>query len=204
MAKSLSHISKRFVRTCEKHRAMIYSAIQESNTEKSKRDFILKYSIISLFDAWSYYCRNLIVYSSVGSISTASGRLLPAGRFRSIHDAILFSRTDRNGVVQDEPRWHDAPTAIALARKFSVSNLSEIANALGDTNSPVNQIRLLRNFCAHERNSDCYTKLASANWRPEIVGKSVEAVLASLQSDGRRRYDFWIDELEILAGAAAQ
>lgn len=183
---------------------MIAVTIADTSAERLHKDSILKYSVISILDAWSYYCRNLIIYSSVGTIATASGRNLPAGIFRNTTEALLASRTDRNGKVHDEPHWHDANTAIAFARKFAVANFSEIANALGDTNSPADQIRLLRNYCAHERNSDCYTKLASANWKPEISGSSVEAVLLSLQNDGRSRFDFWLDELEILAGAAVQ
>jgi len=204
MPRSLSQISQKFVQTCEKRRSVISATIADTSAGRLQRNSILKYSVISILDAWSYYCRSLVIHSSVGSIATAGGRQLPAGIFRSTTEAILASRRDRNGKVRDEPHWHDASTAIAFARKFAVPNFAEIANALGDTNSPAEQIRLLRNFCAHERNSDCYTKLAKANWKPEITGGSVEAVLMSLQSDGRHRFDFWIDELEILAGAAVQ
>lgn len=204
MVRGLSDISRKFILTCEKRRSAIAVALTDLQLKNIHRDSILKYSVISIFDAWGYFCRSVIVASSVGGIATSSGRVIPNGTFRSYRDAVIASRTDRLGKVRDEPHWHDASTAISIARKFSVANFAEIANALGDTNSPSEQIRLLRNFCAHERNADCYEKLIRSNWKPEIQGKSVESVLVSLQSDGRKRYEFWLDELQVLAIAAVQ
>ncbi len=204
MARGLSYVYAGLAKDCEKIRLSIRTGLNLTSIEKREQNAILKFSVISLLDAWGKFSKLLVAESSVGNIETASGRMLPRGSNVSLADALRKSRVKRDGTVGDEPRWHDASIAIAKARRFAVGNYTEIQNAIGDANSPADQIRLLRNFCAHENNLSCFEKLQSASWASKASNGDVRSLLTDVGHDGRMRFDFWIDELELIGFAACQ
>lgn len=202
MPQSLVKISNRFSASCEKQRFAFHDGIVMDKLSVEHRAYVTKFAVIRLLDSWGLFCKRLIISSAIGSTYTSSGVVLPKGSYRSQSEAMIAARTTKKGLLGDEPRWHDANIALSVAKKLSVPNLGQITNALGDANSPADQIRLLRNFCAHEGSQDCYEKLEAASWRPNIRTAVVEDVLSALQVGGRMRIDLWLDDLQALAHAA--
>ncbi len=204
MPKSLVRSARQFAIATELLRIDFTEAISTTYADPRHRAHIAKFAIISLLDKWSKFCRSLIIESAVGAVETGSGTRLPRVHYRIQRDAMIAVRQTKRGTIGDEPRWHDATIAIAAARKLSIPNLTTVSLTIGDANSPADAIRLLRNVCAHESSGDCFKK-AKANLKIAVLAdRTMVDCLGSRVPDGRRVYDYWIDDLQALAFAAVR
>lgn len=197
---SLSRIHQQFA-------ASVYKIAKNVERCHSIRDSLhiasSKFQVISLLDCWGLFCRELILISAGSKFETISGNR-GQGIFTSKYEAAIEARRNRHGQIGDEPRWHDANLCISKAKKFKLINIQQIVDAIGDSNSPVDHIRLLRNFCAHEKSSNCYEKLAASEIGQDFAGGGVLDFLSDILGDGRSRIQFWTDELSTLAYAACK
>lgn len=107
--------------------------------------------IVRLHDCWARSCRDLIVFSACGNITTLSGTsilpspLIPGGKGSVIPTLMT---TFRKRKVY-EPKWFDATECVDAARRLQVQNLATIAAGLGAITSPADTLRAVRNFYAH-------------------------------------------------------
>lgn len=195
---SLELDRKRFVKRTEALRFHFGNALVGARTGEFSPSSTAKFCVVSLVDCWADFHRSVILSSAVGGVRTSSGTVLPLGPIRSKSDALLAAKTSLRGKVGNEPRWHDADQSIATAKKLNIANFNDYSLAVGDANSPADQIRLVRNFFCHER-SDCAEKLRSAKWFSKSMDLSPVGVSGLSRSDGRLNFDYWIDELQLIS-----
>lgn len=159
-------------------------------------------AIVRLHDAWARYCRELVVSSAGERPTTASGIRLPlAPGIRCRRDVIPTLLATFRG-PRYEPKWARAQKAIDAATRLHVANVQQIAAALGASNSPAEELRVVRNFLAH-RGVDTARQVRALsvystrklNWR---------LLAADHVGPGVTRFEDWVIRLEALAEAAIQ
>jgi hypothetical protein len=160
---------------------------------------------IRLHDCWAKFCRALVVESALGA-RTAGGTLLT--RIPNVNRAddviaLLRTRYPRKPPYW-EPRWGDAKECSDASQDLNVSNLSTIKAALGSTNSPVEELRVVRNYFAH-RTRETHQKVwpyamkrgLSTRFHPEqLIGTTV--------APNQVLFESWITDLLVVAEAAIQ
>ena len=125
------------------------------------------YAVIRLHDAWSRFCRQLVLDSAQGDIITRTGLrvhrspIVKPGQ-RAL-DALrsTYPLSQRNRRLW-EPRWHEPAQALDAATRLQISNAATIQAGLGLTKvAPLpafgnpDELRNCRNYLAHR------SKLAS-------------------------------------------
>ncbi len=160
-------------------------------------------ALIRLQDDWGRFCRDLILISAVGGCSTVAGIALP-NRAASPRDALTILRSSFSGRAKPpdwEPKWFIANQALDAARRLRVGNLAAVSGALGSTPSPLEEIRVLRNFVAHrsERAAIEARRYSGLNHL-----KGLHAYLQSLQSGGSSLLETWVRQLQVMAESAVQ
>src|SRR5271156_1740337 len=117
--------------------------------------------VIRLLDAWSRFCRDLVLKSASEQPFTVGGARLPlapgiAGR----NDALRALRAVYTKFPW-EPRWFDAQACLRAANILRIANYSTVSSGLAVSPSPVEDLRRLRNFLAH-RNEGTATEVRAA------------------------------------------
>lgn len=107
--------------------------------------------VIRLHDAWTRFCREVIIRSAIGNINTLGGmRLVPVVGVTDRASAIeALMNTYRKRTY--EPRWGDASECLDAATRLKIGNIATVSAAIGATNSPAESIRHVRNFYAHRK-----------------------------------------------------
>jgi hypothetical protein len=168
--------------------------------------FSAEMAVIRLHDAWSRYCRELVVVSALGRVQTLGGVYLSPGlqatnRRQVIHAAV----TTTSGKVR-WVKWGVATECIDTATRLRIANLNTVATALGATNTASEEVRTVRNFFAHRSrgaremavNTNRFPLLRRPNvWELAIGGPPASGL-------GLTTFEIWIDNLEATAEAAAQ
>lgn len=161
-------------------------------------------AVIRLHDAWSRFCRELIILSAYGHTQTLGGT--PLMRCR----ADIGSRGDVVPVLLRlwgsrtiyEPKWEKAAESTRAASLLGIRNFANVSAALGATNSPAESVRNVRNFYAHRRKGACQRSLATLHFLDPHHPLVYE--LNSFTSGGISVYDSWLVGFEAIAVAAIQ
>jgi hypothetical protein len=163
-------------------------------------------AVIRLHDAWSRYCKELVIISALGRIHTLGGKYLnPCIAARSRKQALLSAVTAPSGKLR-WIKWGDAGECIKVCARFGISNLNTVAAALGANNTASEEIRCVRNFFAH-RGRGTYemamkTGRFPASVRPDVWELAIGGLPAG--TTGLTTIEVWIGNLEATAEAAAQ
>lgn len=171
--------------------------------DENERTFRLsgEMAIVRLHDAWSRFCRRLIIMSAGYEPYTRSGvklRLAPGIKKPADVIPVLLSKYKK---ARYEPKWYNAIDCCSAANQLLIQNRSTIIAALGATSSPSNEVRLVRNFFAH-RGKDTADLLRS---HLSSVGTSsicLEDLAGEIISPGIMRVEHWVNDLRLIAEAA--
>lgn len=118
------------------------------------------YVVMRLLDAWSRFCRQLVLVSARGKVVTASGlrvsRSPVVGPGQLALDALRAVTPGAGGQRLWEPRWHMPRNAVKAAGLLQIANLSAVSAGLGlsqtiqgiSVGSP-EDLRNCRNYLAH-------------------------------------------------------
>ena len=161
---------------------------------------------IQLQDQWSVYCRDLILASWRGGISTLGGTTLKRRSGDCSNSAALdtlratyVGRSKKSKTW--EPKWFDSVQALDAAKRLGIANFAEVSSGLGLSPSPLDQLRAVRNYFAH-RGKDSADRLEPfLTVRPTAAGAHQH--VASLTLAGVPMLVRWAAELDTMAWAAA-
>jgi len=156
-------------------------------------------AVIRIYDAWARYSRELIVLSAWGNSLTLSGVVLPAVVKKRSDVIPTLLATYRK--KKYEPKWASATECIDAANRLKIANLGTLAAALGATNSPAEEIRNVRNYYAHRRESAAARAMACGVF---MGSKPIVFDLAAYKSAGQTTLDSWIKGLMLVATSASQ
>jgi hypothetical protein len=159
---------------------------------------------IGLQDRWGSFCRSLILVSAVGPARTSSGMGIPRQN-PTAAEALRVLRSSFTGRSKKsatwEPKWFDPSEAIDAAQRLGIPNLSTVSAALGSTPSPLDDLRVVRNFFAHRG------QLAGSTMRNSLgLGSTLAAhtYLTEVRIGGALRFETWVRTLQRMARAAVR
>lgn len=162
--------------------------------------------VIWLHDVWVRFNRRLIVESARGRPRTVTGhRLSPAPGVASPQSVILqLRRLNPKKPPWWEPRWGDPTECIDAARRLRVTNLSTISAGLGSTPSPVDDLRLTRNFYAHRGQETAHDVIQIIR-RNGLTGiQHADQLIVAPIAPGMLLFENWAFDLLVIAEAAVQ
>lgn len=159
--------------------------------------------VVRLYDAWTRFCRELIVCS-------AADEPLCLGGLRLGKVAGVTRRSDVVPIVKRrmgtnwEPRWGMPGKCINAARTLGLDNFSTISTALGATPSPAEHIRCTRNFLAHRAFDAQRLYAATAVQMGHLPTTTVDQLITHRIPAAGTRFEVWIGELRMIAQACIQ
>jgi hypothetical protein len=168
-------------------------------------DYCAEMCVIRLHDAWSRFCRELVLLSAACRPLSASGRPVPLAPGIS-SKANVFAKLQKSHRKPPfwEPRWGDPSECIDASNVLRLSNRAEISLGLGLTPSPVDEVRRIRNFMAHRSKS-------TADYLREIAimyhlqGWPIAAQLLHLTlPSGVALFSEWVSNLQYQARVTVQ
>ncbi len=159
--------------------------------------------VIRVHDAWSRFCRELIVISASCAPTTLSGTLIPkAPNIRTKGDVIPAIL--RNKHYKYEPRWGDPTDCLRAARVVGVRNYPSLLTALSASPSPIDDIRRVRNFIAHRNHQTAQEVkiIAVSLGLPERA--DVDIIMSHTRPPGIKLFEEWITDLRVIAELCIQ
>lgn len=205
---SLARVSLRFDQYCARLDAQISHAISLASSDPVNANAIVSYCVFRLHDQWNARCRELILKSSTGRYTTASGvRVTRAAKGNPLETLRAKWRSGRGVMDNDwEPDWHVPSTSIRAASILLPSNQRTISDAIAAT-TMVDELRLTRNAIAHDlpRTHEKFRALQTRYSVSQILGPADFAVLRIAIAPGvTLMFDKWIKELRIAISAATK
>jgi hypothetical protein len=159
-------------------------------------------AVVRLQDAWSRFCRELIVISAIGKTVTIAGVPLRPCAGISTRSSVMPQLISKYKRRRYEPKWECAIDCIDAGQRLGISNIVTIAAALGAANSPAEHIRHVRNFYAHRKQETAGNALSTGcfygNTYPSVFS------LGSYIAGGETIIDSWMNGLIRVAAAACQ
>lgn len=203
---SLTDIHNRFVKEAlwlqdEFH--VCLNAVSNSENPKAPRRLSGEMAIVRLHDCWARFCRELLVLSAGGRPLTATGIRLPLAPGISSCSEVMPKIKSFKQWTRKDPRWADPSELLAVAQELKIANFTTIAGAIGSVDSPIEELRIVRNFYAH-RCLDTVQKVRSHRSFSSTKAITIEEIAGELVESGVTRMENWTIELRLIAGAAIQ
>jgi hypothetical protein len=156
---------------------------------------------VLLHSEWSNFCRSLILASASCEPEVGGAVVGRVHNLRSQQDAAQWV-TKALG-LRYEPRWGSAGEALRAASALGVGNLTQVSGALGATNSPANDLRILRNFIAHRNRSTALDFRVVWAAHGGAGPMRADALLSLIVPAGESVFDSWLAQLRLISQAAA-
>lgn len=173
------------------------------DTDLVRGQFAGEFVVIRLHDAWARFCRELIVVSAYGKITTLGGtRLATSLPVIKSRGDVIPTLMGMYAKRRNEPSWFSAVECCDAGTRLCIQNLATVSAALGAANSPANHIREIRNFYAHRKKESA---IKAVSTRP-FLGPHSPAVfrLNDYLPGGATVLETWVQELIAIATAAMQ
>ena len=165
---------------------------------------VMEMAVIRLHDMWTRFSRELIIISAGGRPYTAAGvRLSYVPGVKKIRDVIPMLKKSYGNRWRFEPKWFFATKCLDAANRLKIQNYNIISGALGSTNSPVEELRVVRNYMAHRSISAADEIRAQLWWNPKIK-LDVYDLSGRMVTGGTTAMENWVYRLRIVAEAAIQ
>lgn len=154
---------------------------------------VLEKNLIQLQIEWEHFIRRLILDSATGHHQASKGRVFsaiakpPKNREQALYSLLSTFRNNNGG---REPEWSHSSKAIDAAARLQLSNLADISACLGVTPWPLDEMRFLRNYIAHQSKNAAVTlrnqSLATASGKVSVAKIAFDYTTAGIQ-----RYKTW-------------
>lgn len=168
--------------------------------------------LVSIWDSWTRFLRELVVASASSSVIGLSGVTYPIAIPRNESEILLYLQANnldnRFGFVNGEPNWNNEKKLATIADYLGIVNGNQIVGAISATSislypvtvdNPLAEIRQCRNFVAHKTDPNLIE--VSKYAKPPFVDLSTH--MRGSQR-GVETFSEWKECLVTLAEAAAQ
>jgi hypothetical protein len=119
--------------------------------------------LVSMWDAWTRFLRNVVMTSAAGPILGSRGLLYSIATPRSEIEVLSYLQLNNSrnvfGFTNGEPKWNSVLTLDSIVQALGLPNASRIISAIGSSSislppvivsNPLEEIRICRNFVAHK------------------------------------------------------
>lgn len=171
--------------------------------------------VISLWDSWNRFIRDLLLTSCSGVTIGGSGkRYTPTQAFNeseAVSNLLALANVKGSGVkaTAGEPHWFDYPNLQNYCSALGLSNSNTILPAVqtstvyglvgGQVSNPLSSLRVIRNYMAH-KNTGTRSRLNDL-----LLGRqanSVDQYLLAQSAGGIALFSEWVEGLTAIADAA--
>lgn len=168
----------------------------------SQQSLVAEMCVIRLQDAWSRFCRELVVTSAYARPLTAQGQRVPR--------APGIQRRDQ--IIPEFPTtypWYMSNRCLDAAKRLNVSNYPAISRGIGASfpgvsPSPNEQVRLVRNFFAHRHQESAGKALEIAR-SLNIPGVThPRSLVVATVPPGISVFRQWVNRLQVMAYLSIQ
>ena len=161
--------------------------------------------VIRLLDAWSRFCRELVLKSASEQPLTVGGSRVPlAPGITGRRDVLKVLRTVYTK-FPFEPRWIDAQACFRAASMLKIANYSTVSSGLAVSPSPVDDLRKLRNFLAHRHEGTAgEVHAAAANIGIAPTSDVIGILRSNSAGTGLNVLQTWIEQLQTMSEISAR
>lgn len=173
------------------------------NTKKSLTDeevYIIERSVMQIQIEWELFVRNIILDSATGKFYDKNNTAISSSykkissREQASHKLIsLYKKRTR------EPAWYLTAEAIKAAEKLKLSNLSKISAELGVSPWPLEEMRHIRNFIAHQSKSAALSVKGSPVNQQSKNKINIISTITEYSHGGEMKYCIWISFIKMMA-----
>ena len=211
MPVSLVAIYQRFV----KETAMLTQTLEASIASSIhtpltiQQHSVVELCVIRLHDAWSRFCRELVVTSAYAKPLTAQGNRAPRAPGVQRRDQVIPKLLATYKKRSQEPYWYLTNQCLDAAGRLKVSNYSALSSGIGISfpdmsPSPNDQVRLVRNFFAHRHQESAGKALEIArNLHIPGITHPRSLVIATVPP-GISVFRLWANRLRLMAYLSIQ
>lgn len=163
------------------------------------------FTIISLYADWEEFSRRLVYSSAALKPLAANGRrIMRAPGIRTKEDVDLAIKNWKRARPSSRLVLHlGAPRAMAdICKALRLSNERVILPAILSQHSPADELRLVRNFLAHQNESTA-SQLPRGPKSGDLEVTALTAWLAENQPGNRSRFGVWASDLASVARACS-
>jgi hypothetical protein len=168
--------------------------------------------LISLWDAWNRFVRQLLLACSAGTVHGLSGATYAPATVRdegaSLHHIRISKKGTHIKITAGEPHWFDARVIADLTSILGLGNATVIVGAVAayqvqlgafPVANPLEEIRLCRNFVAHKGS-------ATLNSVTSLIGGRTFDLCKHVRSKryGIETFSEWKEACRAIAEGAAQ
>ena len=175
----------------------------------SQQRFVVELCVIRLHDAWSRFCRELVVTSAYAKPLTAQGNRVPRAPGVQRRDQVIPKLIATYKKRSQEPYWYLTEQCLDAAGRLKVSNYSALSSGIGISfpdmsPSPNDQVRLVRNFFAHRHQESAGKALEIArNLHIPGITHPRSLVIATVPP-GISVFGLWVNRLRLMAYLSIQ
>lgn len=171
----------------------------ENNNPTNEEIYIIERLLIQLQIEWELFVRNIILDSATGKYKDKQkNKIFSTYKINSREQAshTLISLYNKR---KAEPSWYITKDAIDAAEKLKISNYDKISLELGVTPWPLEDLRHIRNFIAHQ------SKSAALNVRKKstqpYLSRNINIIdiINKYSYQGTKNYSYWISFIKIIA-----
>jgi hypothetical protein len=169
-----------------------------------------EFCIIQLQDCWTRFVRDLILRSTLGNASRASGARIPPGPLGSMYQraAMRHLRANWPGSRKKppywDPKWFDQGEAGKAIGVLQPMNAVDLTAAIGANTNPIQEVRSLRNFVAHRGESSMNVVQVHFPGRHRAWSQPHQLVLHRPGVGGPSLFEDWCRRFRLVAAAAIQ
>ena len=170
---------------------------------------VVELCVIRLHDAWSRFCRELVVTSAYAKPLTAQGNRVPRASGVQRRDQVIPKLLATYKKRSQEPYWYLTDQCLDAAGRLKVSNYSAISSGIGlsfpdMSPSPNDQVRLVRNFFAHrhQESADKALEIARNLHIPGVTHP--RSLVVATVPPGILVFRLWVNRLRWMAYLSIQ
>lgn len=194
-------------RLSEQLRDLEQLAVQAQRTDSRDAYAVGEYCIVQLLDVWNRFVRDVILVSATGRAVDRHGKSVSAGPPGGLRGdaAVAFLRVNwpkSKKPAHWEPSWFDVSQSNAALDLLLPSNAQDLKTALGSTTNPVEELRMLRNFCAHRGPiSAGRLHLQTRHWGPTNWNQPHDMVVARGPAGLPSIFEDWCGAFRLVGSA---
>lgn len=161
--------------------------------------------VLNLYDAWTEFSKDLLIASARGGYMTSGGVSLgPATNLAGADPLNFIYALSRSFSASKPPSWGMSNEFIRMARSLGVGNYATVSGAIGSMDSPVESIRMTRNYIAHRNSLTAGKAIRSLSGYGATSPLDVDRVLLMATEHGVPVFEDWRNKLVLIALSACR
>ncbi len=165
----------------------------------NEREYIIERAVMQLQTEWNLFVRGLILDSATGKYENQTGQIASMLTKKKISRKhvkhMLIAQYKKRAT---EPDWHLPQEAIRAASLLQLSNLSDISNCLGVSPWPLDDLRYVRNYIAHQ-SAETIQQLRRSGMIGSKSKLYPKVVIFQYHTSGNQYYMVWCHFMRTIA-----